>query len=302
MANEFVVRDGLIISGSWYNSASIFVPNLSDVSPLNYYVTWRQSDGRLEVTPTQGLNLNTQGCWNSSSFYPSLGEYAFSGSNLNLFPYIYISEQDSGGADQTAFLSGLNTGSIVILNIGNQNRRYVVQSGPMYSASLYSFQLGALEDYLTNITQGILCLAFGGTIPGPPPPSYNYYYFTSGSILNETGSGQFFIFDPSTNPSTAVITGTPPYALFNFNTYDAQGNYTAFDFLSFDTPITIIYTDPASGIEYKILCEGYSPNFNVQANITDTVGGVLNMSTPSTPSSGFTIKEGEVFKVSQGWY
>jgi len=66
MANEFKVRNGLIVTGSEYVSESIFAPNLPPETTPAYYVTWRQSDGRFEVSQlTPGNTANTIGCWDS---------------------------------------------------------------------------------------------------------------------------------------------------------------------------------------------------------------------------------------------
>lgn len=296
MANEFVVKDGLIISGSWYNSASIYGPNLDIVtSSVDYYITWRQSDGRLEVTPAQGLNLNTQGCWIYSPTSPTTGSWSDLGAGLSLNPYIWLHQEDGSGVDQAPFLNGLGTGSIVILNIANQNLRYVVRSGPTYSASLFGFELNALEDYPSFPTGSTLCLAFGGTIP-TPTPYYNTFIFTSSSLEGKSGFGNFAKFSGG-SPNVPVISGAPPYVFMNLNTIDNQGNDASYQHLSINSPITILYTDPSTNTTYKVNTTGCTPNFNPQAS-TLLYNGILVFD--ATTPNAWEIKEGEVFSVGLG--
>jgi hypothetical protein len=87
MASEFKVRNGLIITGSMNVSESIYAPNLAPETNPAYYITWRQSDGRFEVSPAGAAgNVNAIGCWDYAGYAtpPSTGEFTIRGNGSSI--------------------------------------------------------------------------------------------------------------------------------------------------------------------------------------------------------------------------
>ena len=143
MANEFKVRNGLIVTGSEYVSESIFAPNLPSEANPAYYVTWRQSDGRFEVsTISPGASSNTIGCWDwRDASEPTTGEFTTDdgaiGSSTTEIRIHYI---DNNGTDQTNTLKSLAIGSIITLYVGSFATTFEITGvGAQYSLGVFQY-------------------------------------------------------------------------------------------------------------------------------------------------------------------
>ena len=103
MANEFKVRNGLIVTGSEYVSESIFAPNLPEETNPAYYITWKQADGEFQISQlTPGNTANTIGCWDSTnSGDPASGQWRTdTGTVGNTVTELLINVEDNGGNNQ----------------------------------------------------------------------------------------------------------------------------------------------------------------------------------------------------------
>ena len=121
MANEFRIKHGLIITGSSYFSESMFAPNLPEETSPSYYITWRDTDGRFEVsTVTPGEQANTVACWDYASGDPGSGDWTTTPSTTvgSSTTVISINNVDNGSNNQNQLLSGLGIGSVITLYVG----------------------------------------------------------------------------------------------------------------------------------------------------------------------------------------
>ena len=111
MANEFKVRNGLIVTGSLNVSESIYAENLTTESNPAYYVTWRQSDGRFEVSPAGAAgNINAIGCWDYAGYSitsPSTGEFSLRGNGSSILDsspvFLFFNKLNNNGVDQSVY-------------------------------------------------------------------------------------------------------------------------------------------------------------------------------------------------------
>ena len=122
MANEFRIKHGLIVTGSSYFSESMFAPNLPEETTPNYYITWRQSDGRFEVSEVSPTTVaTTAGCWDYiGNGDPGTGEWSTDPTNTigNTTNTIMIHVTDNGGNNQNTLLSSLGNGTLITLYVG----------------------------------------------------------------------------------------------------------------------------------------------------------------------------------------
>ena len=128
MANEFRIKHGLIVTGSSYFSESMFAPNLPTETSPSYYITWRQSDGRFEVsTITPGSQANTVACWDLADGDVQSGEWKTNNGGVSSATSIlYISSTDNGSKSQYNLLAGLGVGSVITLYVGSSSTTYSI--------------------------------------------------------------------------------------------------------------------------------------------------------------------------------
>ena len=180
MANEFRIKHGLIVTGSSYFSESMFAPNLPEETSPSYYITWRDSDGRFEVsTITPGAQANTVGCWDYASGDPSTGGWATTPSTTvgSTTTTIFINNVDNGGNNQNSLLNGLGIGSVITLYVGANSTSFSitgVQKPPSTSGGVngtWAFNVSYLSgnEYTPSVGNE-MCLgvaaAAGGTSAG----------------------------------------------------------------------------------------------------------------------------------------
>jgi len=145
MANEFKVRNGLIITGSMNVSESIYAPNLAPETNPAYYITWRQSDGRFEVSPAGAAgNVNAIGCWDYAGYStpPTTGEFTLRGNGNSILDsnttYLQFNKLDNTSVDQSVYFNSIGVGSILTVTTGGVTIKYTV-SGFNLSGNNYSF-------------------------------------------------------------------------------------------------------------------------------------------------------------------
>ena len=121
MANEFKVRNGLIVTGSEYVSESIFAPNLPEETNPAYYITWKQADGEFQISQLSPSNTaNTIGCWDSTGGDPASGHWRTdNGSVGNTTGQVVINVTYKGSNNQNNTLASLAIGSVITLYVGS---------------------------------------------------------------------------------------------------------------------------------------------------------------------------------------
>lgn len=149
MANEFRIKHGLIVTGSSYFSESMFAPNLPTETSPSYYITWRQSDGRFEVsTITPGSQANTVACWDLASGDTQSGEWKTNNGNVDSSSNIlYISSTDNGSNSQYNLLAGLGVGSVITLYVGANSSTYTITgiTKPSSNTGVWEFNISYLS-------------------------------------------------------------------------------------------------------------------------------------------------------------
>ena len=135
MASEFKVRNGLIVTGSLNVSESIYAENLTTEANPAYYVTWRQSDGRFEVSPAGAAgNINAIGCWDYAGYggspLPSTGEFSLRGNGTSILDsnvvVLQFNKFDNNGVDQSVYFNNIGVGSVLTLTTGGISTKYTV--------------------------------------------------------------------------------------------------------------------------------------------------------------------------------
>lgn len=240
MANEFKVRNGLIVTGSSWFSESIYAENLPGNSTEPYYVTWRQSDGRLEVS--QGSSqIATQGCWDyEATSTPSSGSFTVGATGGNPQPIstsvtlIKIHYTDNSNTSQYPLLNNIGVGSILLLSFSGTLVSYTVTGFTYIITDGYwqfnvSHNSGGIEIYPADV----MCLAIGAAVSGggagtsgggspAPAPSNSTINTTCGSSNTICFYIDVGVGGVSGNSRTgAFLTGTTwtsPYGVINSNT------------------------------------------------------------------------------------
>ena len=240
MASEFKVRNGLIVTGSLNVSESIYAPNLVTNSTESLYVTWRQSDGRLEIS-SGSSQIATQGCWDyEATSTPSSGSFTVGttggnpqsiGSSTSLIKIHYT---DNSNTDQYPLLNNIGVGSVLSLSFSGNIVKFTVTGFSYVNADGYwQFNVRWLSGGAEATPGTIMCLAIGAAVSGggagtsgagspSPAPANSTINTTCGSsntlcyFLDPTAAGVNL-----SSRSGAFLTGTfwaPPYGLINSNT------------------------------------------------------------------------------------
>ena len=151
MASEFKVRNGLIVTGSLNVSESIYAENLTTEANPAYYVTWRQSDGRFEVSPAGAAgNINAIGCWDYAGYLttPATGEFTLRSTGTSILNSNVVTLQfhktDNTSVDQSIYFNNIGVGSIFTLTTGGISTKYTV-TGFNISGNIYTFQVTYLS-------------------------------------------------------------------------------------------------------------------------------------------------------------
>jgi hypothetical protein len=173
MASEFKVRNGLIVTGSLNVSESMYAPNLVTNSTESLYVTWRQSDGRLEIS-SGSSQIATQGCWDyEATSTPSSGSFTVGttggnpqsiGSSTSLIKIHYT---DNSNTSQYPLLNNIGVGSVLSLSFSGNIIKFTVVGFSYVNADGYwQFNVRWLSGGVEATPGTIMCLAIGAAISG----------------------------------------------------------------------------------------------------------------------------------------
>ena len=226
MANEFRIKHGLIVTGSSYFSESMFAPNLPEETAPDYYITWRSSDGRFEVTEVSPTTVATTiACWDyNTGGDPAAGEWATDplatvGSSTNS---LIINVVDNNGSNQNNLLSGIGVGSLLTLYVGAGlvTTFEVTSIQPIYGGSgiaQYIFEVTYVSgDQYSVVGTPEMCLE----IAAAAPTNNNCLNFTIENTFDVStpGDGTFF-----TNSGNVTTTADVNVAALILNNVDNNG-------------------------------------------------------------------------------
>jgi hypothetical protein len=174
MANEFRIKHGLIITGSSYFSESMFAPNLPEETSPQYYITWRQSDGRFEVSTGTNSVQDTLACWDYASGDVQSGEWKTdNGSVGNSTTEIYIHKTDNNSVDQSNFFKALGPGSVIILYVGSNSTTFTI-NGTTQNGNVFTLNVTYTSGNEYSITgTPEMCLGVGASISSNTGTSIN---------------------------------------------------------------------------------------------------------------------------------
>ena len=230
MANEFKVRNGLIVTGSEYVSESIFAPNLPPETTPAYYVTWRQSDGRFEVSQlTPGNTANTIGCWDSvTSGDPTAGEWRTNDNSVGSgTTEVWINVVDNAANNQNNTLASLAVGSVITLYVGSNTTSFEITGIKIYYSApgvpdYYKFNVTYLSGNQYSYLAGAeMCLGIAAAAP-TNQNCVTYKGVTSKALIDSTTGGGMFI---NTSGGTSVwsLTTNSTTEYINVNDTDLNG-------------------------------------------------------------------------------
>ena len=288
MANEFKVRNGLIVTGSEYVSESIFAPNLPEETNPAYYITWKQADGEFQISQLSPVNsANTIGCWDSTSTGdPASGKWRTdTGTVGNTVTELLINVEDNGGNNQNNTLASLAIGSVVTLYVGSFKTSfeitgikivYLSPSVPQY----YIFDVTYLSgDQYTYINPAEMCLGIAAAAP-TNQNCVTYKAVTAfSSIASTTGGGMFI------NNTGYTLTVDLDVYYFQLNNSDLNGISTS-NFFNGVTPGQSITL--TSGTNTATFIFQYS---SVSNSGTQVVGVKM------TSNSNFTLTANQSFTI-----
>ena len=231
MANEFKVRNGLIVTGSEYVSESIFAPNLPSEANPAYYITWKQADGEFQISQLNPSNTsNTIGCWDSTaSGDPTAGQWRTNnGAVGNTTTEVWINVTDNGSSNQNNTLASLAIGSVITLYVGSFKTSFeitgikIIYSGPSVP-QYYIFDVNYLSgSQYTYINPAEMCLGIAAAVP-TNQNCVTYKAVTAySSIASTTGGGMFI----NNTGYTLTLDSTVKY--FQLNNNDLNGVSTWF--------------------------------------------------------------------------
>ena len=296
MANEFKVRNGLIVTGSEYVSESIFAPNLPPEANPAYYVTWRQSDGEFQVsTISPGASSNTIGCWDwvASGDPPSGGFTTNNGAIGSTTTSIFINPIDNNGTNQTSTLSSLAVGSIITLYIGSFATTFQITGiTPVYSLGVFAyfgFKVSYISgDEYTPTGTPEMCLGIAAAA-APPANCIELQMSNTFSNVGTTAGKSVFLRTVSGISYTSPFGSLDQYfEAFQMNDEDLNGNKTAnfFSGLSIGSIITLSYSNKST--VFQIDNVGTSPN------------NTLVYATYLTGDFNYTILNNETYTICAG--
>jgi hypothetical protein len=287
MANEFKVRNGLIVTGSEYVSESIFAPNLPEETNPAYYITWRQSDGEFQISQLSPVNsANTIGCWDYvASGDPISGQWRTdNGAVGNTTTQLWINVEDNGGNNQNNTLASLAIGSVVTLYVGSLKTSFEITGIKIFYnlgvPFFYVFDISYLSGDQYSVTgTPEMCLG----IAAAAPTNQNCVTYKAvanfNSIASTTGGGMFVA-----NAGYTLTVDSNVY-YFQLNDNDLNGISTP-NFFSGVTPGQSITL--ASGTNIATFIFQYS---SVSNSGTQVVGVKM------TSNSNFTLTANQSFTI-----
>ena len=285
MANEFRIKHGLIVTGSSYFSESMFAPNLPDETAPSYYITWRDTDGRFEVTEVSPTTLaTTAGCWDYQSD-PGVGEWAATPDSTigNTTTILTIHRTDNTSNDQNALLASIGKGSLLTLYISGNVTTFEVTGINiiMLSNAIYRYEFNVTYtsgNQYSLVGSPEMCLG----VAAAAPANQNCINYTMDNSFNVgTGEASFIIDNGSTQSigttinddiSTLVLNGT------------ANSNQNTIAFFQGLTPGSFISISQGTYIAHLTFLQSGTSGNNVTVNVELTPG-----QTGTTFTAGTTI-------------
>ena len=269
MANEFRIKHGLIVTGSSYFSESMFAPNLPEETAPNYYITWRQSDGRFEVSEVSPTTVaTTVGCWDYiGNGDPGTGEWSTDpintiGGSTNT---IMINVTDNGGNNQNTLLSSIGNGSLITLYVGAGlvttfeivGTPQVIYGGSPIAIFRYDFVVSYVSGDQYSITgTPEMCLEVSATSPS----NQNCLNFTADNNFNidsVAGDSAFLIDNGSSVFASNTISNDIVALLLNSTDNNGKPTKNFFQQLTPGAFFTVNYKNNKYDLEFVSLGSGF---------------------------------------------
>jgi hypothetical protein len=290
MANEFKVRNGLIVTGSEYVSESIFAPNLPPETNPAYYITWRQSDGRFEVSQLSPANTaNTIGCWDAvTSGDPTAGEWRTNdGSVGSSTTEVWINVVDNAANNQNNTLASLAVGSVITLYVGSNSTSFEITGIKIFYSSpgvplYYRYNVNFLSgDQYTYLLGATMCLGIAAAAP-TNQNCVTYKAVTSKSLIDSTTGGGMFI-NNSGGVGTWSLTTNSTTEYINVNQTDLNGVVTQNFFGGVALGQTITLASGTNSATYTVSYVGGSgTNYLIGVKMTSNSNFTLTSGTSFT--------------------
>jgi hypothetical protein len=99
----------------------MFAPNLPEETSPDDYITWRQSDGRFEITPKgAAASVLAIGCWDYAGYgtTPTSGEFTIRGNgsdDVETATVLQFHKTDKNSTDQSSYFNNIGSGTGVTL-------------------------------------------------------------------------------------------------------------------------------------------------------------------------------------------
>ena len=301
MANEFRIKHGLIVTGSSYFSESMSAPNLPDETSPNYFMTWRQSDGRFEVTPSTSVISKTlaQACWEYGGYAVTAasGKFSLRGNGASRLDSnvhtLFFHKDDINSTDRSSLLSTMGNGSVITLYINNQTIKYTV-TGNSISGNVYSITVSHLSGDSGVFSVGEeLCLDLTVSSSGGSSSSSNCVTFNMTDAVSNTtsiqGDAVFYRVVGTNKWAKPFGTVDNNIASIQTNLEDINGTDVASYLQGFNGDISIAYSDPTTG-------NNYSTTFSYQGFSATTSNNTVTLyAYYAKGDSGYTIPNNESF-------
>ena len=216
MANEFRIKHGLIVTGSSYISESMYAPNLPTEIAPDYYITWRQSDGRFEISTTSPAQASTAACWDYGNA-SSAGEFETNTSGVgSTTTNLYFNNEDNLTNNQFSTLATIGKGSNITIYSGPFSTQFTVGgvTSPVSNANTlyYNFAVTYVSgDQYTPTAE--VCLGVTAAVPSGGSTGQCVEFVQSSNFSSAASTAGEGGFDRSVNN----INYTPPFGTIDNN-------------------------------------------------------------------------------------
>jgi len=268
----------------------MYAPNLPTETAPDYYITWRQSDGRFEISTTSPAQASTAACWDygnaatAGDFETNTGGIGSSTTNL------YFNNDDNLGNNQFSTLQTIGKGSNITLYSGPFSTQFTVTgvTAPASNANTlyYNFSVTYVSgDQYTPTNE--VCLGVTAAVSSP---------ITTGQCIEFVQAANFSVAaaTPGQGGFDRVVNNihyTPPFGTIDANVVAFFMNSTTNNGKSTQSFLNNLSKGDTVSVEYG----AKTTNFTV-----DSVGASGGASLNVTYDSGdlnYTISTGDTYNV-----
>ncbi len=266
----------------------MFAPNLPEETSPEYYITWRDTDGRFEVTEVSPTTLaTTAGCWDYQ-LDPGVGEWSSNPDATigNTTTILTIHRTDNSSNDQNTLLASIGQGSLLTLYINNNVTTFEVIgiNVVMLSNAIYRYEFNVTYvsgDQYSLVGSPEMCLG----VAAATPANQNCISYTIEDTFNVSTGEASFILDNGTTQTLGTTINNDISTLVLNKT--ANSNQSTLQFFNSLQPNAFISISQGTYIAHLRFLSS-SSNFNNlitvsveltpgQAGTTFTVGSTIQI-------------------------